>query len=212
MSILETDIPNYIYDINPLNYADVGNFLRTKYSNEKIGTIKSALSILKTEDIIQERKSDYSFNNLPDDISLIEDGVYMVKLSEKGRYTVEGKRIRDEATAVNQSVIDTNNSVKDTNTATQKLYNEILPNNFKSQKTATNISIGVGILSLIFIGLSTYYQATDKTAKEVQTLKDTITETQKKLQTIESSLREINSSIQKVTTDTILVKQKKTGY
>ncbi|MBK6937413.1 MAG: hypothetical protein IPH18_11430 [Chitinophagaceae bacterium] len=94
-----------------------------------------------------------------------------------------------------------------TQTAAQKLYNETIPNNFKSQNKATNISIGVGFISLIFIAFSTYYQATDKTPKQLQSLKDTIIETQKKMQSIESSLREINSSIQKSKTDTVFVKQ-----
>lgn len=107
-----------------------------------------------------------------------------------------------------KSTLDTNTSVEDTNKSIKNLYDKVLPDNFKSQDIATYISIGVGVISLIFIGLSTYYQATDKTATEVQTLKETIVETQQKLQTIQSSLKEINSSIQTKKIDTVFVKTK----
>jgi cell division protein FtsL len=86
--------------------------------------------------------------------------------------------------------------------------NEAVQENFTSQKITTYISIGVGVLSLIFIGISTYYQANDKTPKEVQKLKEEVIETQKKLQNLQSSLKEINSSIQKPKTDTVFLKQK----
>lgn len=133
------------------------------------------------------------------------------RIQGNGGYKEEFNRLRlsDELkSTINQSILDTNTSVKDTNTAAQKLYNETLPNSLKSQNTATNISIGVGIVSLIFIGLSTYYQATDRTPIEVQKLKEEVKETQKKLQTIQSSLEGINSSIQTTKIDTVFVKQR----
>lgn len=104
------------------------------------------------------------------------------KLSEKEKLEIDQLK----------SIIATNKSVQE---------------NFKSQNITTYISIGVGVLSLIFIGLSTYYQATDRTPTEVQKLKEEVKETQKKLQTIQSSLEGINSSIQTTKIDTVFVKK-----
>lgn len=105
------------------------------------------------------------------------------KLSEKEKLEIDQLK----------SIIATNKAVQD---------------NFKSQNITNNISIGVGTLSLIFIGLSTYYQATDRTPIEIQKLKEEVKETQKKLQTIQSSLEGINSSIQTTKIDTVFVKQR----
>lgn len=151
---------------------------------------------------LKRLKEDGNFDNSPDGSHLQFNGKTLAFISS-GKY--KGLCEREQIRISNLSAKE---KLEEESIKSVIATNEAVQENFTSQKITTYISIGVGALSLIFIGLSTYYQANDKTPKEVQKLKEEVIETQKKLQSLQSSLKEINSSIRKPKTDTVFVKQK----
>lgn len=210
----------YLYENNGLHREiDITDFLKTQ-----LGTDYNHPSILptakKTLQLLSDNPNKYTNRfNVPhlgqttNNVYHNLDNSYVRVVLELPGYTYiseiaaeQKKRQLLEAQA--DSIIETNKSVKETNKSIQNLYDKVIPNNFTSQNKTTYISIGVAIVSLIFIGLSTYFQAIDKTGTEVQTLTEKLKETQQKLQDIQSSLKEINSSIQTKKIDTIYVKTK----
>ena len=217
---MEGEILKFLYefyergDYPNKSLFDILDKLPTQWDDQKsIDDLKERIARLKSGGLIEGDWSDDGFKSwgqtVEDKTFAYREHPLNARLTDKGAELVERRLEKERQKKVDDSLLETNQSVKNTNTSTQNLYNVTLPNNFKSQNIATYISIGVGALSLIFIGISTYYQATDKTPKEVQRLKEEVIETQKKLQKIESSIKEVNSSIQKVVTDTILVKKKR---
>lgn len=152
-----------------------------------------ALKRLKEDGYLDNRSVDDNFSFNGKTLGFIGSGKYKGLCDrEKIKFAGLLEKERLEASQI-KSVIATNKAVQD---------------NFKSQNITTYISVGVGILSLIFIGASTYYQANEKSATELKLLRQEVIETQKKLQNLQFSLKEINSSIQKKRTDSVYVKQK----
>jgi hypothetical protein len=193
---------------NPNHRLDEGD-IYAKFEPDKQASVRSAMvSLEEMKFIKKDSPSGNWFILLDEGSSTYNKGGFSAYLDRERTADELKQKIDSSILETHNSIRETNQSVKDTNTAAKKLYDETLPENFRSQNITTYISIGVGIVSLLFIGLSTYFQATDKTAIEVQKLKQEVTETQKKLQSIESSIREVNSSIQKTKVDTIFVKLK----
>lgn len=174
--------PGYVMGVNL--YSELGG-KQNKYINQALSRLT------EIDKYVDKRGGDHYY--------LSGTGQNFVN---QGKYKGLCEKIKKEKatfTAKELLKIEQIKSTIQTNTAVQE--------NFLSQKITNYISIGVGTLSLIFIGFSTYYQANDKTPTEVQKLKEEVIETQKKLQNLQSSLKEINSSIQKSKTDTVFVKQ-----
>lgn len=96
----------------------------------------------------------------------------------------------------------------DTNVSTHKLNDNLLPKSLIAQKKLSKWSLYLAAISIAFIGITAYFQMTDKTAKEVKSLWSEEQKTLKALEDIQTSLKEINSSMKNVTTDTILVRRK----
>lgn len=97
----------------------------------------------------------------------------------------------------------------DSNLSTHNLNDNLLPKSLTSQKKISRWSLFLAAISIIFIGITAYHQKTDKTYKEVQSLRSEVQKTSKILEDIQISLKDINISMKNIMTDTILVKRMK---
>lgn len=79
--------------------------------------------------------------------------------------------------------------------------------NLKRNQIKVNwLTVGIGLMSFIFIGLSVYFEAKDKTDEELKLLRLQLQQQEEKRNKLESSLHEINLSIQSQKNDTAIIK------
>jgi hypothetical protein len=104
---------------------------------------------------------------------------------------------------VSESVLNTNESVRQTNESVTRLYDEVLPDNFRSQDKYSKRSLMLAAISAVFIAVTIGQQFLDTTDQELQGIKLQLQKTEKKLEGIQLYLQEINSSIRKIKADSV---------
>jgi hypothetical protein len=116
------------------------------------------------------------------------------------------KQIQNQITL---SVLDTNQSVKSANESTVRLNDNVLPRTFEDQRKFGKTSLGLALISLIFIGLTFWKEYRDKSEQRLLELSQKSDSLRLEMRKIQSSIELVSSSIRSIATDTVLVKKKK---